>query len=57
LVLAVSGEASAAIERLAAVPGATEPRIVPASEVPLPLNVGATDRDPQPDAWAALRAS
>jgi hypothetical protein len=57
LVLAVSGEASAAIERLAAVPGATEPRIVPAAEVPLPPNVGATDRDPQPDAWAALRAS
>jgi hypothetical protein len=57
LLLVVGGERTEAVERLATVPGATEPRIVPAAEVPLPPNVGATDRDPQPEAWDALRAS
>jgi hypothetical protein len=59
LVLAVNGESdsSEAIERLAAVPGATEPRVIPAHEVPLPPNVAATDRTPRPGAWEALRTS
>src|SRR4051812_33331377 len=44
LLLAVNGEAGTAIERLRAVPGASDPTIVPAAEVPLPPNVGSTDR-------------
>jgi hypothetical protein len=56
LLLAVNAATSEALERLTTVPGATEPRIVPAAEVPLPRNVGATDRAPQPEAWDAFVA-
>jgi hypothetical protein len=54
LLLAVDDDLEAALERLKTVPGATDPTIVPAAEVPLPPNVGSTDRAPQPDAWARL---
>jgi hypothetical protein len=43
-------------ERLAAVPGAAEPVTIAAAEVPLPPNVGATDRRPDAAAWDALLA-
>ena len=52
LVLAVNGGLEEALERLATVPGATEPTTL--TGVPLPPNVGATDRPPQPEAWDAL---
>jgi hypothetical protein len=54
LLLAVDREADEAIERLKTVPGATGPAVVPAADVPLPPNVGSTDRAPQPEAWARL---
>ena len=41
LLLAVSAGLDAAIERLMTVPGATTPTVMPAADVPLPLNVGA----------------
>jgi hypothetical protein len=54
LLLAVNEGVEQAIERLKTVPGAVDPRIVSAAEIPLPPNVGATDRAPQPEAWAKL---
>jgi hypothetical protein len=56
LVLAVSDGVENALERLQAVPGATEPQIVASADIPLPPNVGATDREPQPQAWDDLLA-
>src|SRR4051812_27720540 len=42
LLLAVSTGTEAALERLATVPGATTPTVIPAADIPLPRNVGAT---------------
>jgi hypothetical protein len=53
LVLVTIGELGVALERLATVPGAGDPSVIP--DLPLPPNVGATSR-PEPEAWAALLA-
>jgi hypothetical protein len=54
LLLAVGAGREEALRRFTAVPGATEPQIVASADLPLPPNVGATDREPQPEEWDAL---
>jgi hypothetical protein len=56
LLLAVDAGLDEALARLAAVPGAASPKIMDDEEVPLPPNVGATDREPQHEEWDALLA-